>query len=357
MKKTITILAVMLGMLSVSNVLMAQGQLHVLPNWSTVDGTQNYFYKNVTKTDAYKNVFVAGATMNGGGNYDILVTKYDDRGTLIWTYQYDGGGTDAASALAVDDLGNVYITGVSTNTSPDIITIKLDQYGSLVWQAFYDDASGLADGGTDIFVTDTYEAYVTGTGFNTSYNTDYVTIHYDAYGTQLNIASYDGGMNDIANKITIQEGVKVIVTGISQINSTDYVYMEADYGDTLDYEGGGYYTSGSTGVDQVTDLKTINGFIYICGSKPVSGQGSDYFIAKLDSTLNLQWEHTYNGSGNLDDLANALVVDDTGNVFVTGYTTTSSGKDYTTLKYNSGGTLLYHVDYNDSLNGMMRQRQ
>ena len=44
---------------------------------------------------------------------------------------------------------------------------------------------------------------------------------------------------------------------------------------------------------------------------------------------------TYNGSANLTDFANAIVTDDFGNVYVTGWSSDSSSypKDFVTIKY------------------------
>jgi len=92
-----------------------------------------------------------------------------------------------------------------------------------------------------------------------------------------------------------------------------------------------------------------SGNIYIAGSLPVSGQGYNYDIIKLNSNLSLAWEHTYNGY-NLNDIAAGIKVDANSNVYVTGTSSTSSeGKNIVTLKYNSSGALQWTQTYNDTL--------
>jgi hypothetical protein len=54
----------------------------VFEEWVTSDGTQNYFIKAAVETDGDGFVYVAGATLNNAGNYDLLVSKYDDGGHM-----------------------------------------------------------------------------------------------------------------------------------------------------------------------------------------------------------------------------------------------------------------------------------
>ena len=50
------------------------------------------------------------------------------------------------------------------------------------------------------------------------------------------------------------------------------------------------------------------------------------------------WVARYNGTGNLDDVAEAVVIDNSGNVYVAGDSEGSgTGSDYVTIKYDSAG--------------------
>ena len=46
------------------------------------------------------------------GNFDIFVSKLDASGNFVWAKQMGGASNDFGNSIAVDDFGNVYITGV-----------------------------------------------------------------------------------------------------------------------------------------------------------------------------------------------------------------------------------------------------
>jgi hypothetical protein len=85
-----------------------------------------------------------------------------------------------------------------------------------------------------------------------------------------------------------------------------------------------------------------SGNVYITGVI-YSGSNNDYLTLGYSSTGSLLtgWPQTYNGPGNGEDRANAIGLDNSGNVYVTGgSTSTANGINYldiATIKYNSSG--------------------
>jgi len=57
------------------------------------------------------------------------------------------------------------------------------------------------------------------------------------------------------------------------------------------------------------------------------------------------WTNYYNGPDNLRDVANAIAVDSSGNVFVTGLSSDGSNQDYVTIKYSSSVPPVVHLDF------------
>jgi hypothetical protein len=65
----------------------------------------------------------------------------------------------------------------------------------------------------------------------------------------------------------------------------------------------------------------------------------DYLVIKYDSTGTELWTATYNGPGSLYDIPTDILVDASGNVYITGGSVGSAtGWDYATIKYNSSST-------------------
>ncbi|MEM9024179.1 MAG: SBBP repeat-containing protein, partial [Bacteroidota bacterium] len=53
------------------------------------------------------------------GSNDIFIHKMDANGQLVWLRQIGGSGLEISNAIAVDDAGNVYLTG-SINEDVDM---------------------------------------------------------------------------------------------------------------------------------------------------------------------------------------------------------------------------------------------
>ncbi len=77
-------------------------------------------------------------------------------------------------------------------------------------------------------------------------------------------------------------------------------------------------------------------------------------LISLSSSQDLtqQWAARFNGTASTIDLAQDMVLDNSGNAYVTGYANnTGTSKDYVTLKYNPEGNLLWSKSYNGEVSG------
>ncbi len=91
--------------------------------------------------------------------------------------------------------------------------------------------------------------------------------------------------------------------------------------------------------------------IYVIGQISIDNSdfGGDYATIKYNTNGTEQWVASYNGPDQDIDQANALVVDAAGNVYVTGLSYNKSElvteSDYTTIKYNTNGVQQWIARY------------
>ncbi|NEN22578.1 T9SS type A sorting domain-containing protein [Cryomorpha ignava] len=327
----------------------------VFEDWMTTRGTQSYFLKSVVKTDANKNVYQAGATLSSLGDYDVILTKYNPRGEELWTETYDVAGyDDAAIDLFIDNNNNVYLAGSTFNPSNSgyqVLVLKYSSSGTFLWDDVYTYPNSLYNLATSI-TGDNNRIYVGGATYNLTNQADYLALSYTHSGSMnWNYSWNNVDYNDVITKI-YPSGNSISLAGGTQTDPNSWKYSIVN----LDASTGSFQnqtTSGGTGdgIDRITDLTRDGaGNIYVTGGA-LNNTGYDFRTIKLDNALNITWSVNYNSSGSFNDIANALAVDPSGNVYVTGYSESAdNGTNYTTLKYNSSGSQLWAASYNGKAN-------
>jgi len=351
---------IILGILLLVSV-PAFGQ-HLDTAWVRIyDGpyTSGYDRAKAIAVDDSGNVHVTGfidATKYGGGG-DYATIKYDPKGISLWLNTYNGPGdyTDVATDIAVDDSGNVFVTGYSSSISMDYYTIGYDKDGGLLGYNRYDGPAGGSDQARAIAVDGSGNVYVTGYsdggGGGTGY--DFATIKYDLFLFRTWVRRYSSGTGytwDEATAIAVDGSGNVYVTGFSGgYPNNNYTTIKYDASGTqlwvVGYNGPGY------GEDKAYAIAVDgSGNVYVTGYSEGSGTERDYATIKYNSSGVQQWVRRYNGPGNGRDEATAIAVDSCSNVYVTGV----SEGDYLTIKYDASGNLVCSALYNGPGNGYDR---
>ena len=83
----------------------------------TLDAQSNAYIVGQTDSDDFVvsgNAFQRGKSTTGL-QYNVVVTKFDASGTLIYSTYLGGSGSDIGAAIAVDAAGNAYVTGNTTS--------------------------------------------------------------------------------------------------------------------------------------------------------------------------------------------------------------------------------------------------
>jgi uncharacterized delta-60 repeat protein len=337
----------------------------VIEDWvARYNGPGNYNdYAQAMAVDDSGNVYVTGHSYGSSSHYDYATTKYDSDGNEQWVVRYNGPGNynDTPSAIAVDAFGNIYVTGYSygDGTGCDYATIKYDSDGIEQWVARYNGPGNGNDLVSAMAVDSVGNIYITGESYDEQSSLDYKTIKYDSNGKQLWVATYNGpgNYNDSAKAITIDAFGNIYVTGYSyggsetredyatvKYNSSGHQLWVARYAGPSGPPHSAYDVANAVAVD-------AQGYVYVTGYSDGGNTSYDYATIKYDSSGHELWVARYNGSENKYDYARAIALDSSGCVYVTGYSDNrSTHQDYATIKYDSSGNQLWIATYNGPAN-------
>jgi hypothetical protein len=328
--------------------------------YSTFIGGNDYDWVYSIATDNSGNTFITGntksadypttsgaydKTYNGTGQFgeDVIVTKLNSTGSVLSYSTFIGGsGQDIGYSLAIDGIGNAFITGitnssnfptttgaynVSFNGNGEIFVIKLNITGSAcVYSTFINDGQA-----SSIVVDGSGNAYIAGsTGF---FNFPTTTGAYDV--------SFNGNDDVFVTKLN--------ATGSALVYSTFIGGSDNDGCNSMAIDGSG--NAFLTGFTDSHDFPTT------AGAYDVSFRGA--FITKLNASGSALVYSTFLG-GSKANFTNSIVIDGSGNAFVTGYTNSSDypitigtyDKSYNggncdvfLSKLNNSGTALLYSTY------------
>jgi hypothetical protein len=338
--------------------------------WAKRIGSAGYEECTAMAADAQGNIYITGtflgvadfdpgpATFNltSSPSTDAFICKLDPSGNLVWAKQFGGGVSQpmpqpvSSNAIAVDDSGNVYTTGIfdgptdfdpgtgvltltpGLTFSSDIFVSKLDSTGALVWARqlggnAFEGGYGIAlDDNGNIFTTGFFNGTVDfdpGPGIynltapvneTVSYlsklgaSGDFVWAKQPGGRTGYSIAADHSGNvyvsgEELNDSITINKfspsgnniWARQIGADICWFMTTDggnSLYLTGQFHGTADFDPG-------PGTSNMTSIGT-----------------SDAYVCKLDSAGNLVWTRQLGGT--LDVGGRCVALDASNNLYTTG---------------------------------------
>ena len=329
--------------------------------WETRFGFPPILYDRPTsiRVDITGNIYLTG--YSNYNNYDYLTVKFNSSGIYQWDKRYEGpaGYKDYAYDITSDHSENIYITGISCQSSPfenyDCATVKYNSNGDEIWVRRYNGPGNWWDFARSVKVDLNDNVYITGysKGINSAY--DILTIKYDSAGTEQWTARYNGSFND-SDKAFISEvdenGNIYIIGQTKTVNGYDII--------TLKYNNSGELIWNQTinglsnGDDVGRDILIDNSSVYITGESDNGEFKNDFTIAKYNINngdqiwLRTENERTYYPS---NDFPYATAVDSGNNIYSGGASQGINGYDFLLMKYDSTGNKLWESRYNGEANG------
>ncbi len=252
--------------------------------YSTYLGGSSGDSGNAIALDSAGNAYVTGSTFSADfpvtpgalqvaqhGSQDVFVAKLNASGTgLLYSAVIGGNSFDSAHAIAVDQSGNVYLTGL-TNSHDFPVSAK-------AFQPTY---------GPDVSITT--GTFICGNGFHA------FAVKLNTAGNQLVYSTYlEGTGNDLGYGIAIDSVGNAYITG--NTISTDFPTTPGAYQTAF---GGGESTGTCV-------------------------HPSDAFVTKLNPTGTGLVYSTFLGGSDNEGTVGGIAVDSSGNAFITGSTQSSN---------------------------------
>lgn len=158
--------------------------------WAKSIGSTGDDRGNEVVTDAAGNVFLTGdfsltvdfdpgigvTNLTSSGSNDVFIAKYNSNGAYLWAKQIGGASGDDVRDIAIDNSGNIFLTGNYAGTADfdpgngvvnftsaggnDIFLAKFDATGNYIWANSY--GSTGTDGGSAIKTDAAGNIFVTG---------------------------------------------------------------------------------------------------------------------------------------------------------------------------------------------------
>jgi hypothetical protein len=157
--------------------------------WVKAENASNtrYQYMNDIKVKNSK-IYITGYayTVTNTSDNMMLTEAWDINGNKQWEYIYDKANTDEEGAsVSVDNTGIVFVGGKTngvSNTNSNMLLTKIDATGNLIWKQEYNGASNGNDYTAGIALSNSNtlnpRIYMAGNVQSTGYNFDIATLKY-----------------------------------------------------------------------------------------------------------------------------------------------------------------------------------
>ena len=311
------------------------------------------------------------STLSSQGAEDVFVAKLDTNGGWQWAKCAGGTGSDKGAGIAVDPNGNIYVTGFFSGTATfgtttltsqgaeDVFVAKLDTNGGWQWVKCAggtgsDEGNGVSVGpGGNIYVT----GYFSGPATFGSITLMGDVVHFsrDIFIAKISNTvdwqwakcnHYDMGPDEGLGIAVNANGDTYTTAFMTDTIGGDYDYLLLiklnTNGDEqwtkwiAEWSGGGHWRGvvlDSSSNPYITGF--YNGTITVDGTTLTSKGADDVLVAKLSANGGWQW--VISAGGPRDDEGVGVAVDSNGEIYLTGYF--SSTATFGTITLTSHGAM------------------
>lgn len=301
--------------------------------WGSYYGGNTHTFGWGVATDLNDNVYLSGHTESttgiatlgthqtafGGGNNggDAFLVKFNNVGKRVWATYYGGTESEGAYGIAVDKNDNIFLSGNTSSLSgistsgvhqesfggvSDAFLVKFNTNGQRIWATYF--GGSARESAAIVSIDSIGNIYLSG---NTSSTNGIATpgVHQETLAKSIN-------PQNITSDAFI---VKLDSTGKRQWG-TYYGGPGAEGARITTDPSGNIYLTGAT--NSTTGIATTGTHQYLYG-----GGNDDAFLVKINTNGQRLWG-TYLGGSDIDR-SNAIVLDKSGNIYISGYTLSKNG--------------------------------
>jgi gliding motility-associated-like protein len=259
----------------------------------------------ISTSGAFQTNYSGRTTLNYG---DAYIAKFSRAGMRIWGTYFGGGGDDIGNSIKTDPFGNIFITGTTNSTVGisssgawqvsnggrryNIFIAKFSPSGNRIWSTYFGKKGDEIGEGIAIDISG--NVLITGAvndsglasigAFQSNYGGVFIA-KFSSSGNRIWSTYFGGGRGEEGRGIATDLYGNIIITGYSISDSSIATK-------------GAYQT------------KLNNG-------------SEDAFVAKFSPSGARIWSTYFGGSGN--DIGYGVCISRSGNIFITGTTTSISG--------------------------------
>lgn len=276
--------------------------------------------------DQLGNVYVTGKSRTESGN-DFLTVKYSPTGQELWRAMYSGpgGDEDIPRAITVDAAGNVYVTGMSGaesvttygNPFVDYVTIKYNSTGLREWVARYSHNENSVDIPSAIAADDAGGVYVAGQGFGR-----FSTIKYGTDGAEQWVRRlWHDSLPSFGTTLAIDDSGNIYVGGYASQATVTAAYLVVVSYTPDGIERWVHVATTDSAYGEITSLAVDREQnVYYTGFR-MAGHGTyqpKFLTSKVNGQGKLEWERVHSDPLSPYGRGNSVRVDAVGDILVSG---------------------------------------
>jgi hypothetical protein len=279
---------------------------------------------------------LAGFTRSyGAGAEDFWLVRTDSSGNIQWNKTYGGAADDTAYSLVQTSDGGYALAGCTNSyrAGDSAYLVKTDASGNVQWNQTY------GGGGDDYYAYSLVQTSDGGYAMAGSLSHIYFwLVRTDSSGNMQWNQTCGDSLGDANSVVQTSDGGYALAGSYG----SDFSLAKTDSSGNTKWS----QTYGSTPDEKARSVvQTSDGGYALAGCTGSEGTGHNgFYLIKTDSSGNMQWNQTYGGI-TTDDSANSVIQTSDGGYALAGISEIPGQKSFWLIKVDSSGNMQWNQTY------------